>query len=80
MVTHTLLCFNKLLFVTLRLTFTSTSRDPPLDSERKHGRVPARGFVDDLTRINKGRAFYTRPDRLGEYLLVDCLSHQRKKG
>ena len=24
-----------------------------------------RGFVDDLTRINKGRAFYTRPDRLG---------------
>jgi uncharacterized protein with von Willebrand factor type A (vWA) domain len=38
-----------------------------------------RGFVDDLTRINKGRAFYTRPDRLGEYLLVDYLSRQRKK-
>ncbi|MPZ77924.1 MAG: VWA domain-containing protein [Deltaproteobacteria bacterium] len=38
-----------------------------------------RGFVDDLTRINKGRAFYTRPNRLGEYLLVDYLSHQKKK-
>ena len=38
-----------------------------------------RGFVDDLTRINRGRAFYTRPDRLGQYLLVDYLSHQRKK-
>ena len=38
-----------------------------------------RGFVDDLTRINKGRAFYSRPDRLGEYLLVDYLTHQRKK-
>ncbi len=38
-----------------------------------------RGFGDDLTRINKGRAFYTRPHRLGEYLLVDYLSHQRKK-
>ncbi|HXG53377.1 MAG TPA: VWA domain-containing protein [candidate division Zixibacteria bacterium] len=38
-----------------------------------------RGFVDDLTRINKGRAFYTRPDRLGEYLLVDYMSHQRKR-
>lgn len=38
-----------------------------------------RGFVDDLTRLNKGRAFYTRPDRLGEYLLVDYLSRQRKK-
>ena len=50
-----------------------------MDSEREHAGVPARGFVDDLTRINKGRAFYTRPDRLGEYLLVDYLSHQRKK-
>jgi uncharacterized protein with von Willebrand factor type A (vWA) domain len=38
-----------------------------------------RGFVDDLTRINRGRAFYTRPDRLGQYLLIDYLSHQRKK-
>ncbi len=38
-----------------------------------------RGFVDDLTRINRGRAFYTRPDRLGQYLLVDYLSHQRKR-
>jgi uncharacterized protein with von Willebrand factor type A (vWA) domain len=38
-----------------------------------------RGFVDDLTRINKGRAFYTHPDRLGEYLLVDYMSHQRKR-
>jgi len=38
-----------------------------------------RGFVDDLTRINKGRAFYSRPDRLGEYMLVDYLTHQRKK-
>ena len=38
-----------------------------------------RGFVDDLTRINKGRAFYSRPDRLGEYLLVDYLTHQRKR-
>lgn len=38
-----------------------------------------RGFVDEMTRINKGRAFYTRPDRLGEYLLVDYISRKRKK-
>ena len=37
-----------------------------------------RGFVDDLTRINRGRAFYTRPDRLGQYLLIDYLSHQKE--
>jgi uncharacterized protein with von Willebrand factor type A (vWA) domain len=38
-----------------------------------------RGFVDEMTRINRGRAFYTRPDRLGEYLLVDYVSRKRKK-
>ncbi len=36
-------------------------------------------FVDEMTRINRGRAFYTRPDRLGEYLLVDYISHTRRK-
>ncbi len=55
------------------------SRSPMWIANGSMARVPARGFVDDLTRINKGRAFYTRPDRLGEYLLVDYLSHQRKK-
>jgi uncharacterized protein with von Willebrand factor type A (vWA) domain len=38
-----------------------------------------RAFVDRMTRINKGRALYTRPDRLGEYLLVDYLRKKRKR-
>lgn len=38
-----------------------------------------KGFVDEMTRINRGRAFYTRPDRLGEYLLVDYVARKRKK-
>jgi len=38
-----------------------------------------REFVDEMTRINRGRAFYTRPDRLGEYLLVDYVSRKRRK-
>ncbi|GIW39618.1 MAG: hypothetical protein KatS3mg076_0195 [Candidatus Binatia bacterium] len=38
-----------------------------------------RAFVEQMTRINKGRAFYTRPDRLGEYLLVDYIERKRKK-
>jgi uncharacterized protein with von Willebrand factor type A (vWA) domain len=38
-----------------------------------------KGFVDELTKINRGRAFYTRPDRLGEYLLIDYVSHRRKR-
>lgn len=36
-------------------------------------------FVDEMTRINRGRAFYTRPDRLGEYLLVDYVARRRRK-
>ncbi len=38
-----------------------------------------RAFVEHMTRINKGRALYTRPDRLGEYLLVDYLARKRKR-
>ena len=36
-------------------------------------------FVDQLTRINKGRALYTTPDQLGEYVIVDYLTHRRRR-
>jgi len=36
-------------------------------------------FVDQMTRINKGRAFYTHPDKLGEFVLVDYLRNRRKR-
>ncbi|MBI4213685.1 MAG: VWA domain-containing protein [Chloroflexi bacterium] len=35
-------------------------------------------FVDQMTRINKGRAFYATPDRLGEYILVDYVDNKRR--
>lgn len=35
-------------------------------------------FVDQMTRINKGRAFYATPDRLGDYILVDYVENKRK--
>ena len=38
-----------------------------------------RAFVERMTRINKGRALYTRPDRLGQYLLVDYQAKKRKR-
>jgi uncharacterized protein with von Willebrand factor type A (vWA) domain len=41
--------------------------------------VGLRAFVERMTRINKGRALYSRPDRLGEYLLVDYLGKKRKR-
>ena len=36
-------------------------------------------FIDQLTRINRGRVFYTTPERLGQYILVDYLSSRRRK-
>jgi len=36
-------------------------------------------FVEGMTRLNRGRAFYTRPDNLGQYLLVDYISRIRKR-
>jgi len=38
-----------------------------------------RAFVERMTRINKGRALYTRPDRLGQYLLVDYFAKKRRR-
>jgi len=38
-----------------------------------------RAFVEKMTQINRGRALYTRPDHLGEYLLVDYISKKRKR-
>ncbi len=37
-----------------------------------------RRFVEEMTRINKGRAFFTTPDKLGNYLLVDYLKRKKK--
>ncbi|OGE24150.1 MAG: hypothetical protein A3J42_08995 [Candidatus Dadabacteria bacterium RIFCSPHIGHO2_12_FULL_53_21] len=37
-----------------------------------------RRFVDEMTRINKGRAFFTTPEHLGKYLFVDYLKRKRK--
>jgi uncharacterized protein with von Willebrand factor type A (vWA) domain len=36
-------------------------------------------FVKEMTRICRGRAFYTTPSRLGEYILVDYINRKRKR-
>ena len=36
-------------------------------------------FIDKMTRINKGRAFYTDPSQLGRYVMVDYLRGRRKR-
>lgn len=36
-------------------------------------------FVNQVAKINKGRVFYTTPDKLGQYILVDYVASKRKK-
>jgi len=35
------------------------------------------GFVSEMARINKGRAFFATPDHLGEYILLDYVANKR---
>jgi uncharacterized protein with von Willebrand factor type A (vWA) domain len=35
-------------------------------------------FVEQMARINRGRAFFSAPERLGEYVLVDYVSSKRR--
>ncbi|HEX2933039.1 MAG TPA: VWA domain-containing protein [Candidatus Binatia bacterium] len=37
------------------------------------------GFVDQLSRLNTGRVFYTTPDQMGNYIVVDYLNNKRKR-
>jgi uncharacterized protein with von Willebrand factor type A (vWA) domain len=36
-------------------------------------------FVDEMTRLNRGRAFFISPDRLGDYVLVDYVTSKRRR-
>jgi uncharacterized protein with von Willebrand factor type A (vWA) domain len=36
-------------------------------------------FVNQMTRINRGRAFFATPERLGDYVLVDYVASKRKR-
>ena len=36
-------------------------------------------FVDLMSRINRGRAFYVEPEHLGEYVLVDYVNKKTKR-
>ncbi len=36
-----------------------------------------RAFVEQMMQVNRGRAFFTSPETLGDYVLVDFLEHKR---
>ena len=36
-------------------------------------------FVNQMSKVNSGRAFYVEPENLGEFILVDYVSHKRRR-
>jgi len=44
-----------------------------LDADRS-----LKSFIERLTAINRGRAFFTTPETLGDYVLVDFIENKRK--
>jgi len=36
-------------------------------------------FINRVTKLNKGRAFFVQPERLGEYILVDYVSGRQQR-
>ncbi len=38
-----------------------------------------KAFMERMAKINGGRVFFTNPEQLGEYILVDFVQHKRKK-
>ena len=35
-------------------------------------------FIEKLTQMNRGRAFFTTPETLGDYVLVDFVEQKRR--
>jgi uncharacterized protein with von Willebrand factor type A (vWA) domain len=35
-------------------------------------------FIEQLTKLNRGRAFFTTPETLGDYVLVDFIEQRRQ--
>ena len=36
-------------------------------------------FVNQMSKLNRGRAFYVEPEKLGEFVLIDYVTHKRRR-
>ena len=65
-------------FETLKEVERVTRRGVVINTFMLDDSPPLRAFVEKMTRINRGRAFYTTPDQLGRFLLVDYVGRRRR--
>lgn len=66
---------------TVEATLTEVARCTRADIRINTFMLDASGylqhFIEQLTRLNKGRAFFTTPETLGDFVLVDFLEQRR---
>lgn len=68
---------------TIRATFKAvkhcTSRGIAINTFMLESSQYLRAFMDQIAKINGGRVFFTSPEELGEYILVDYVQHKRTR-
>jgi uncharacterized protein with von Willebrand factor type A (vWA) domain len=68
---------------TIRATFSAvkhcTTRGIAINTFMLESNYYLKAFMDEIAKINGGRVFYTSPDKLGEYILVDYVENKRKR-
>jgi uncharacterized protein with von Willebrand factor type A (vWA) domain len=68
---------------TIRATFRAvkrcTTRGIAINTFMLESSYYLKAFMDEIARINGGRVFYTSPEKLGEYILVDYVQNKKKR-
>jgi uncharacterized protein with von Willebrand factor type A (vWA) domain len=65
--------------VTLNEVVRATREGIRINTFMLDSREYLRNFVEKITRLNRGRAFFTTPETLGDYVLVDFLDQKRAR-
>ncbi|HYM14218.1 MAG TPA: VWA domain-containing protein [Dehalococcoidia bacterium] len=63
---------------TLKEVKRATRKDITINTFMLDRNYYLKEFVNQVAKINKGRVFYTTPDKLGQYILVDYVQNKRK--
>ncbi len=63
---------------TLKAIRSCTARNITINTFMLDQSYYLKAFVEQMTKINGGRVFYTEPHKLGEYILVDYVQNKRR--
>jgi len=64
---------------TLKEVYRCTKQGITINTFMLDSNPALRSFVNEITKVNKGRAFFVHPFDLGKYILVDYVEKKRKK-